>query len=86
MAKKSFNNLSPKKTIRKASDDKIEEVLAAEEKSPKSVQRKQKSIQFNVKLPERVYEALDRKSQLTGLSKKAIVVQALLEKLNIDTE
>jgi predicted HicB family RNase H-like nuclease len=85
MTKKSFDNLSPKKKIRKATNEQIEEVLASEEKTANTISKKQKSIQFNIKLPERVYNALNQKAQLTGLSKKAIVVQALLEKLNLDT-
>lgn len=85
MTKKSFDNLSPKKKIRKATNEQIEKALASEEKTANTISKKQKSIQFNIKLPERVYNALDQKAQLTGLSKKAIVVQALLEKLNLDT-
>lgn len=83
MAKKTFDSLSPKTKVKKASNDKIDE-LFSEPESQVSNSKKQKSIQFNVKLPENVYNALEIQANKTGLSKKTIVVQALLEKLGLD--
>lgn len=81
--KKSFNNLGPAKK-KKISDAKIDDVLrelddSKETKTPKL--QKQKQIQFNVKLPENLYDALDNQAKRTGLSKKAILVSALWDKL-----
>lgn len=83
MAKKTFDNLNPKKKVKKASNETIEAILSESSDAPKKTYKKQKLIQFNVKLPENIYSALDEHSNKTGLSKKAIVVQALLEKLDL---
>lgn len=88
--KKSFNNLNPtgQNKVKKASDEKIEEVLGAEEEQPvtkkKPVRKKQALIQFNIKLPENIYNALDDKASRTGVSKKHIVIQALLKELELN--
>ena len=79
--KKNFNNLNPSKK-KKISDSKIDEVLSElDDKKPVGKLKKQKQIQFNVKLPENLYNALDDQSKRTGLSKKAILVSALWDKL-----
>jgi len=79
--KKNFNNLNPSKK-KKISDSKIDEVLSElDDKKPAEKLKKQKQIQFNVKLPENLYNALDDQSKRTGLSKKAILVSALWDKL-----
>lgn len=80
--KKKFDNLKPSK--KKLSDSKIDDVLKElDGKKPKAATKlqKQKQIQFNVKLPENLYNILDEQSRKTGLSKKAILVSALWEKL-----
>ena len=81
--KKNFNNLSPSKK-KKVSDAKIDDVLRELDDSkpakPAKIQ-KQRQIQFNVKLPENLYNALDEQAKKTGLSKKAILVGALWDKL-----
>jgi len=77
--KKKFDNLSPSNK-KKASDAKIDSVLN-EMEGKKATLGKQKPIPFNVKLPENLYNALDNESKKTGLSKKAIVVAALWERL-----
>lgn len=81
--KKKFDNLKPSK--KKLSDAKIDDVLKeldgdAPQKKPAKLQ-KQKQIQFNVKLPENLYNVLDEQAKRTGLSKKAILVGALWDKL-----
>jgi len=81
--KKNFNNLGPAKK-KKISDAKIDDVLREldDSKPAKKVGlQKQKQIQFNVKLPENLYNALDDQAKRTGLSKKAILVGALWDKL-----
>ena len=80
--KKKFDNLNPKKksAVKKVSDAKIDSVLN-ELNNNKPTISKQKPIAFNVKLPENLYNALDNESKRTGLSKKAIVVAALWERL-----
>lgn len=81
MAKKTFNNLKPKKKT-KPSDSDIDKALdSMDGKKVTSKPVKQKLIQFNIKLPENLYNALDTEAQNTGLSKKAIVVNALWDKL-----
>jgi hypothetical protein len=82
--KKEFKSLRP--TKRKPTDDKIDDVLreiSSETPVKKSTPttRKQKLIPFNVKLPQNLYDALDEEAKNTGLSKKAVVVSALWEKL-----
>jgi len=81
--KKEFKNLKPAK--RKPSDDKIDDVLreisGEAPAKPVSVHKKQKLVPFNVKLPQNLYDALDEEAKNTGLSKKAVVVSALWEKL-----
>lgn len=79
--KKEFKSLKP--TKRKPSDDKIDDVLRemSNQEKPKPVSKKQKLIPFNVKLPQNLYDALDKEAKDTGLSKKAVLVQALWEKL-----
>ncbi len=80
--KKKFDNLKP--TKKKLSDSKIDDVLkeldGGKSKATPKLQ-KQKQIQFNVKLPENLYNVLDEQSRKTGLSKKAILVSALWDKL-----
>ena len=79
--KKNFNNLGPGKK-KKLSDSKIDDVLSElDGDKPKAKLKKQKQIQFNVKLPENLYNALDEQAKRTGLSKKAILVGALWDKL-----
>ena len=81
--KKEFKSLRP--TKRKPTDDKIDDVLREiSDKSPARSTptiKKQKLIPFNVKLPKNLYDALDEEAKNTGLSKKAVVVSALWEKL-----
>jgi len=82
--KKEFKSLKP--TKRKPSDDKIDDVLreiSGEAPAKKSISttKKQKLVPFNVKLPQNLYDALDDEAKNTGLSKKAVVVSALWEKL-----
>lgn len=86
--KKQFNNLKPTgkstKSTKKVSDEKIDAVLNELESKPakkKATMTKQKPIAFNIKLPENLYNALDNESKATGLTKKAIVVAALWERL-----
>ncbi len=86
--KKQFNNLKPTgktKATKKVSDAKIDQVLNELESKPRAKKKttiaKQKPIAFNIKLPENLYHALDNESKKTGLSKKAIVVAALWERL-----
>jgi len=83
--KKKFDNLKPSnKKARKVSDEKIDAVLNEMEgvkEKKKPIIAKQKPIAFNIKLPENLYNALDEESKRTGLSKKAIVVAALWERL-----
>lgn len=90
--KKEFKSLKPTKT-RKPSDEKIDEVLQelnstkqqpASKKSPVTKSRKQKLIAFNVKLPENLYDALDEEARRSGLSKKAVLVNALWDKFRED--
>ena len=82
--KKKFNNLGPAKK-KKISDAKIDDVLRELDDSKPAKKsgglQKQKQIQFNVKLPENLYNALDDQAKRTGLSKKAILVGALWDKL-----
>lgn len=86
--KKEYDNLKPgkgKPGKGKPSDEKIDEVLnnlndETHQEKPTKLQ-KQKQIQFNVKLPENLYNVLDEQSKRTGLSKKAILVSALWDKL-----
>ncbi len=80
MKKKEFKSLQPSKS-KKPSDQKIDSVLGNLTESKKSVTRKQKLIPFNVKLPENLYNALDEEAKQTGLSKKAVLVNALWDKL-----
>ena len=78
--KKKFDNLKPSK--KKLSDSKIDDVLKElDDEKPVAKLKKQKQIQFNVKLPENLYNALDEQAKRTGLSKKAILVSALWDKL-----
>lgn len=84
MAKKTFNNLTPRKKVKKATNEEIDAILSESSEPVKKTYTKQKLIQFNIKLPENIYNALDEQAKKTGLSKKAIVVQALLDKLNVE--
>ena len=79
--KKEFKSLKP--TKRKPTDDKIDDVLReiSGKSSTTPATKKQKLIPFNVKLPQNLYDALDKEAKNTGLSKKAVVVSALWEKL-----
>lgn len=79
--KKEFKSLSP--TKRKPTDDKIDDVLREMSGKPSvtPTTKKQKLVPFNVKLPQNLYDALDEEAKNTGLSKKAVVVSALWEKL-----
>ena len=80
MMKKKFDNLKPSK--KKLSDSKIDDVLKElDDEKPVAKLKKQKQIQFNVKLPENLYNVLDEQAKRTGLSKKAILVSALWDKL-----
>lgn len=90
--KKEFKSLKPSKS-RKPSDEKIDEVLremneAKQQPEPQpakaSKSRKQKLIAFNVKLPENLYNALDEEAKRSGLSKKAVLVNALWDKFRED--
>ena len=81
--KKKFDNLKPTKK-KKLTDSKIDDVLKeldSDTPKPSAKLQKQKQIQFNVKLPENLYNVLDEQSKRTGLSKKAILVSALWDKL-----
>jgi len=78
--KKDFKNLKPTKA--KPSDEKIDEVLREMNSDKTDKPKKQKLIVLNVKLPENLYNALDAKARTLGLSKKAIVVDALWSKLD----
>ena len=79
--KKGFDNLNPNKKT-KLTDSKIDEVLQElNSEKPSTKLAKQKQIQFNVKLPENLYNVLDEQAKRTGLSKKAILVSALWDKL-----
>jgi len=81
--KKEFKSLKPSK--KKPTDDKIDDVLreisGEVPKKTVSAHKKQKLVPFNVKLPQNLYDALDEEAKNTGLSKKAVVVSALWEKL-----
>lgn len=90
--KKEFKSLKPTKS-RKPSDEKIDEVLRqmndTKQQSTPKVERtpktkKQKLIAFNVKLPENLYNALDEEAKRSGLSKKAVLVNALWDKFRED--
>lgn len=76
--KKNFSNLQPSKSKKKPTDEQIDKTMR--ELEGETV-RKQKQIPFNVKLPENLYNALDAEAKKTGLSKKAILVSALWDKL-----
>lgn len=74
--KKEFNSLKPNK--KKPTDEKIDKAMR--ELEGETI-KKQKQIPFNVKLPENLYNALDAEAKKAGLSKKAILVSALWDKL-----
>lgn len=83
MAKKTFDNLNPRKPIQKPSDEDINKALnELEKEKPKKV----KDIGFHVKLPENIYNALDAKSQSTGIPKKYILINALNSYLSDTTK
>ena len=76
--KKNFSNLQPSKAKQKPTDEQIDKTMR--ELEGETI-KKQKQISFNVKLPENLYNALDKEAKKAGLSKKAILVAALWEKL-----